>query len=113
VAEEANVARRGRTTKQAKNETVVVYHGINPRTCQVESVYVTRDGHMTRYRRGLEAYTHYNAHGNSYEVEIGIVFGLHDMFWTKPQFSNDACSRERLDELEARAAQLRAGKWRQ
>jgi hypothetical protein len=104
------LARRGRTTNQAKNETVAIYHGINPRTFEVETVYVTRDGHMTKYGKDLDAYTHYSAHGNLHEVEIRIVFELRDMFWVHPQFSNEASTRERLEELKAKATQMRAEK---
>lgn len=49
------MARRGRTTKQVKNETVAVYHRINPPTCEV---------------------------------------------------SNETCTRERIEELKAKAAQM-------
>jgi hypothetical protein len=52
-------------------ETVAIFYGINPRTLEVESVYVTRDGHMTKHRTyngEPTIHDHYSVHGNSHEV---------------------------------------------
>jgi hypothetical protein len=50
VQREVDLGKRRRMTAREKGETVAIFYGINPRTLEVESVYVTRDGHMTKHR---------------------------------------------------------------
>ena len=71
---------------------------------------VTRDGHMTKYRKDGTSYPHYSSHGNRHEVEVSIVFQLHDMSSVSPRFANDPSTRRKIEALEAKAAQMRAAK---
>jgi hypothetical protein len=102
--------KRNRLTASQKAEIVSTFYGINPRTLDVESVSVTRDGHMTKWGKGGLMHTHYSAHGNPHKVEISIVYGLIDMFEVHPLFENQENVKQKLAALKQKGAQMRAEK---
>lgn len=102
------MVRKRRLTVSEKSETVAVFYGINPRSFEVDTVFVTRDGHMTKYGKGGFAHDHYNEHGNMHETEIKIVYGLTDLFNVRPELLNSELTKQQLENLRTRAEKMRS-----
>jgi hypothetical protein len=97
-----------RLTKRQQDETVSVFYGLNPRTLEVDTVYVTRGGDLTKWTKAGNTHTHHNSHHpNDPRTEIIIVYELTDLIETSPELTNDKHTKLQLAELEAKAAFLR------
>jgi len=72
-----------KATKAYKNEVWEVFYGINPKTFEVESVSKSRGGVLTRWgKEGV--HTHPILTGRQARNEVVIVYGLTDIFVSRP-----------------------------
>jgi hypothetical protein len=101
-AEENGMARLTRTQKE---EIVSTFYGINPKTCKVESVSVTRGGKL----QDMNLYSHALLPGRQPRTEIRLVYGLADLFEVYPHFQDTEYMNQKVEELKTKAAEMRAG----
>jgi len=94
-----------RKRRQNQEEIVETFFGINPETFEVESVSRTRGGTLSRWGKGGSYYTHHIEHGRAAQSEVGIVFGLTDIFSVPEILINSEDIKKRVQELEAKAAE--------
>jgi len=100
--------RTKKLTSRQKQEIISTFYGINPRTLQVDSVSVTREGRLSRRGIGVTFHTHLIHQGETPRSEIGIVYELDHLIEIPTLLCNDDSSKRRLDELRARAAAMRS-----
>ena len=95
-----------KATKAYKNEVWEVFYGINPKTFEVESVSKSRGGVLTRWgKEGV--HTHPILTGRQARNEVVLVYGLTDIFVVNPHFENQESTRKRIEELKAKAAEMK------
>lgn len=99
-----------RLTSRQKREIVSTFYGINPKTLQVDSVSLTREGRLSRHGIGVPYHTHLIRQGETPRSEIAIVYELQHVIEIPTLLWNDEDSKRRVDELRARAAAMRAGR---
>jgi hypothetical protein len=96
-----------RLTKPRKQETVTVFYGIN-RMLDVERVSLDRGGTLSRWGRDANLFSHHVGPNRHARSEVVIVFNLTDIIEMPPMAENDASNKQRINELEEKAARMRA-----
>jgi hypothetical protein len=97
-----------RRTKQSDNVIVEEFYGINSLTFEVEQVWLTRGGVLSKFTKDGVLFQHAIAPGRQARAEVIIVFNLIDIFNVHPQFENKEETKRRVEELKAKAAQMKA-----
>jgi len=97
-----------RLTNRQKQEIFSTCYGINPKTLQVDSVSVTKDGRLFRHGIGVPYHIHLIPKGATAQSEIAIVYELEDVIEIPMLLWNNDHHKTRVDELRARAAAMRA-----
>jgi hypothetical protein len=97
-----------RRTKRENEETVEIFYGINPRTFEVDSVFLTRGGTLRKHGRDLATATHHILHGRDARTEIIIVWHLTDLVSFAPAMSGGEFAKEQLAELRLKADEMKA-----
>lgn len=92
-----------RLTKREKDATIETFYGINPKTFEVESVHLTKGGHLIKYGRDLQSYSHYIEHNRDPRSEVRIVFGLTDIISFRTGMSDAEHIKGKIAELRAKA----------
>lgn len=93
-----------------KTHTANFYHGIDPETLRTMFVSVTHGCRATRHGGGKPTHSFFVPSLREAEKEVRIVVPLQHMFMVPVHLSNDPITKRRLEELEARAAQMRERK---
>jgi hypothetical protein len=93
-----------RGTKAYKEEYVNVYWGINPRSKLVERAYRRRDGVLAKMNPDGVTVLHPVKPGWTAEAEIGLVFGLRQVFGVPIAREDHESVKRRVAELKAQAA---------
>jgi hypothetical protein len=89
--------------RRKSGEIVSVCYGINPRSQQVDTVWVKRDG---SYSIGAHDYS--NQHGNPIEAELSLYHGMTDTICFLISQRDDDNTKAMVAELKAKAAALKA-----
>jgi hypothetical protein len=92
-----------RLTKHQKGEIVREFHGIVPKTFDVETVSLTRGGVLSKFSRDGNYHQHPVTGGRIPRNEVVIVYGLTDIIETTPQFSDAEYIKRKLAELQEKA----------
>ena len=95
-------------TKQSDDDIVEAFYGINRSTFEVERVWLTRGGALSKSTKDGGSFQHRIEHGRDARNEAFIVFNLIDIFSVCPQYENIEETKRRTTELEAKATQMRA-----
>jgi hypothetical protein len=91
------------STKKRRSEPIRYYYGINPRTFEVESITVSRDGTMTK-----GVHSHYILPG-SRDLALSLVYeGLTDIIMITPAELQAEHTKKMITELREKAARTRA-----
>jgi len=105
VATEVMMTRR---TKQSDDEIVEEFYGINSSTFEVEQVWLTRGGMLSKFTKDGVLFQHAIAPGRQARAEVIIVFNLIEIFNVHPQIENQDDTNRRIGELKVKAAQMKA-----
>lgn len=97
-----------RPTKPPKDEIIRIFYGINRKTVEVEWVSLTRGRILTRWGTSQRPHTHTILHGREARGEIQVVYDLMELIETSPQFRDDPDFKRKLEDLENKAARMRA-----
>ena len=97
-----------RLTKAQQRETTQVYYGINLSTCDVELVFLHRDGSLTNHSASPS--THYVFGGRAVETEILLVWHLGHLISFPPGMEQQPWTKEEITNLRAKAAQMKLEK---
>lgn len=96
-----------RRTKKQDGESVGAYYGINPTTYEVQRVWLTRGGTLSRFNKGGSITSHETA-GRRPDTEVGVVFGLWETeYVTQGMFNTDA-EKKIVADLEKKATAMKA-----
>ena len=94
-------------TKAWKQEIIRTYYGVNRKTFDVENVTETRGGTLTKWMKDGMPLTSATRPGSPTRSEIVTVFGLTDIIEVSPQFEDQQSTKQRVDDLRAKAAKLK------
>ena len=89
--------------KAEKGAYIEVYYGINPSTRKVERVYRTNDGKLEAQIDSSPRSIAIRS-GSVALNEVALIFGLTDIFYTRIEFAESEPTKQKVAELEARAA---------
>ena len=89
--------------KAEKGAYIEVYYGINPATRKVERVYRTNDGKLEAQIRSNPLSIRIRS-GSAALDEVRLIGQLTDVFYTRIEFAETEANKQKVAELEAKAA---------
>jgi hypothetical protein len=95
-----------RMTRRKRDEVVSTFYGINPKTFEVEAVYVTRGRELQKWGKDATYHSH-QILGRLPRTEIVVVYGLTELI-EFPLFHSEEEKQRKVQALEAKAAKMRA-----
>lgn len=101
-----------RMTRRQEAEIVSTYYGINPTTFRVEGIGLTKTGTLVKFTEEGIAGTHQVMQGRSAKAEVHVVWGLTDVIEIPTILAGSTSARVVIEELESRAANMRAAQGR-
>jgi hypothetical protein len=93
--------------RMAASKPVAIYFGINPRSFNVDTVWVNSDGSMNWSGAGELSVSHFNQHRIPYAAEIALKFGLQDLVQILPHQLQDQNTEDLRRGLREKAILLR------
>ena len=97
-----------RRTKYQHEETITTFYGINPTTFEVERVSLTRGRTLKKWTKDAAFMTHPIPPGRQPKNEIVIMWGLTELIEVLPHESYSEGTKRKVDELRAKAKEMRA-----
>ena len=97
-----------RLTKAQENETTRVYYGINRDTCEIELVFLHRNGRLTNHSASPSSC--YVTNNSDAESEIRLTWHLTELVSYLPGMDNNPGVKRDIEDLKEKAAAMKAAK---